>query len=179
MGGPRLLGLAAAFQVLLIGAGEALLRLTGRGSVVAGLVPGLPWNLILGTGAAAGLVVAVLVFGLYRLVPVYAAAIRPVVQLFRQFPGGWLWVVAALSPVGEEAFFRGALQPLLGLFGAALVFGVLHTGFRRSNLAYGLTAAAAGCLFGLAFQYTGELWAPVVAHALYNTLAAWMICRLP
>ncbi len=155
---------------MLIAAGQALLFVTRRDSLAAALRPGLPWDMILAVGGAAGLVGALLVLGLYRFVPAYARAVRPVVELFRRFPRRQLWAAALLSPFGEELFFRGALQPLVGLVWAALVFGLLHTGFRRENLAYGLTAAGMGLLFGLGYQFLGELWAAVVAHAVYNAL---------
>ncbi|HHW13808.1 MAG TPA: CPBP family intramembrane metalloprotease [Firmicutes bacterium] len=165
-------GVLFGLQAALIGAGQGLLFLLRRDDLLSGLRPGLPLSMILGVGGGAGLVGALVVLGLYRFSPAYAGAVRPVVELFRRTPRSWLWVAAVASPFGEEMFFRGALQPVIGLFWSALTFGLLHTGFRRENLAYGLTAAGIGLLFGLSYQFLGELWAPVVAHAVYNVLMA-------
>ncbi len=173
--------LVLGVQVVLGAAGQLLLFTTGRGSLLDALRPELSWAVILAVGGAAGLTGALLVLGLYRFVPVYARAVRPVVELFRRLPRRWLWAAALLSPLGEELFFRGALQPVVGLFWAALIFGLLHTGLRREHLAYGLTAAGLGLLSGLSYQFLGELWAAVVAHAVYNALvmAALPLLTLP
>jgi membrane protease YdiL (CAAX protease family) len=162
--------LVLGVQVVLGAAGQLLLSATGRGSLLDALRPELPWTVILALGGAVGLTGALLVAGLYRFVPGYARAVRPVVELLRRLPRGRLWVAALLSPLGEEFFFRGALQPVVGLLWAALAFGLLHTGFRREHLAYGLTAAGLGLLFGLGSQFLGELWAAVTAHGVYNAV---------
>lgn len=163
-------------QALLIASGQVLLWAARRGSLLAALQPELPCTAILATGGATGFAGALLVYGLYRFLPPYARAIRPVVELFRGLPRGQLWAAALVSPLGEELFFRGALQPLVGLVWAALIFGLLHTGLRRERLAYGLSAAGLGLFFGVSYQFLGELWAAVVAHTTYNSL---VVAALP
>jgi len=79
-------------------------------------------------------------------------------------------VLAALSGLAEEAFFRGALQPQIGLVAASLLFGVLHFIPRREFLPWTVFAIAAGFLFGGLFEATGNLLAPVVAHATVNAV---------
>ena len=37
-----------------------------------------------------------------------------------------VWLLALFSGIAEEALFRVALQPLIGLLGASLIFGLLH-----------------------------------------------------
>lgn len=79
-------------------------------------------------------------------------------------------VLALLSGVAEEAFFRGALQPLLGWLAASLVFGLVHFVPRREFLPWTGFALAAGFLLGGLFEATGNLLAPVVAHTLVNAV---------
>ena len=77
----------------------------------------------------------------------------------------WL---AALSGFAEEAFFRGALQPRIGWAAATLLFGLAHFVPRRELLPWTGFAIAVGALLGALFEATGNLVAPVVAHAVVN-----------
>jgi len=76
-------------------------------------------------------------------------------------------LLAALTAAAEEVFFRGALQSLVGVWGQALVFGLLHPMPRR-GWSYTLYAAASGLAFGYAALLTGSLWPGLVAHFLIN-----------
>jgi len=78
--------------------------------------------------------------------------------------------LAALSGVAEEALFRGALQPLVGLVPASLIFGLVHFVPRRELAPWCLFAFAAGLLLGGLFEWSGNLVAPVVAHAGINAV---------
>ena len=78
------------------------------------------------------------------------------------------WLLALVSGIAEEAFFRGALQPQLGLAAASLLFGAAHFIPRRELFAWTPFAIAAGFLLGWLYDATGSLLAPVVAHAGIN-----------
>lgn len=80
-----------------------------------------------------------------------------------------VWL-AVFSGVGEELFFRGALQPAIGWVAASLVFGVLHTSFDRQLMGWTLFATAVGFGLGALFEATGGLLAPIVAHAAVNAV---------
>jgi hypothetical protein len=80
-----------------------------------------------------------------------------------------------VSGFAEEAFFRGALQPQVGLVIASLIFGVVHFVPRREFLPWTAFAIAAGFLFGWLFDTTGNLVAPVVAHASINAVNLWLL----
>lgn len=79
-------------------------------------------------------------------------------------------LLAILSGVAEEAFFRGALQPQVGLVAASLLFGLAHIAPRRELFPWTLFSLAAGFLLGALFDATGNLVAPVVAHVLVNAV---------
>jgi len=79
-------------------------------------------------------------------------------------------VLAVLSGVGEEAFFRGALQPQVGLVAASVIFGLAHLAPRRELAPWCLFSFAAGLLLGLLFERTGNLLAPTVTHIVVNTV---------
>jgi membrane protease YdiL (CAAX protease family) len=86
-------------------------------------------------------------------------------------------LLAAVSGVAEEAFFRGLLQPFLGLMAASLVFGAAHFVPRRDLAPWALFAAAAGFVLGALFELTGNLVAPVVAHATINAVDLRLLSR--
>jgi membrane protease YdiL (CAAX protease family) len=73
-------------------------------------------------------------------------------------------VLALLSGVAEEALFRGALQPQVGLVWASLLFALAHLVPRRELLPWSVFSLAAGFLLGGLYAATGNLVAPIVAH---------------
>ena len=86
-----------------------------------------------------------------------------------------LAAVAALPALSEELLFRGALLPTVypdwrGAAVAGAVFGALHLGGGR-NAAFAVWAGAVGCIYGVAFLGTGNLWVPALAHAAANAAA--------
>jgi len=86
-------------------------------------------------------------------------------------------LLALLSGVAEEAFFRGALQPRVGLVAASLLFGLAHFVPRRELLAWPVFGFAAGLVFGALFAATGNLVAPALAHCTVNALNLRWIAR--
>jgi membrane protease YdiL (CAAX protease family) len=94
-----------------------------------------------------------------------ARALRP---FARDLTGSGIVVVAALSSIGEELLFRGLLQPWLGLWLQALLFGLLHQMPGPSRWAWVAWASVIGLVFGAVFAATGSLLGPVVAHAVIN-----------
>lgn len=86
-------------------------------------------------------------------------------------------LLALASGVGEEAFFRGALQPRVGWVAASLIFGLAHFVPRRELLPWTGFSIAAGFLLGALFEATGNLTAPIVAHALINGVNLRLLSR--
>lgn len=78
--------------------------------------------------------------------------------------------LAATSAIGEEAFFRGALQPEVGLVWASIAFALAHLVPRRELLPWCAFSLAAGLLLGGLYDATGNLVAPVVAHFAINAV---------
>lgn len=86
---------------------------------------------------------------------------------------GWpvMALVVAGAGFGEELLFRGGLQPTVGVWPAALVFGLAHGGWNLRELwSMVLAATLAGVIFGYLYQMSGLLWAAVMAHAGHNLL---------
>jgi membrane protease YdiL (CAAX protease family) len=88
-------------------------------------------------------------------------------------------VLALASGVAEEALFRGALQPQVGLFAASLIFGLAHFAPRRDLWPWTLFAAATGLMMGILFEWTGNLIAPAIAHVLINAVNLRLLALRP
>ncbi len=171
--GPRFVGLAAAFYAALLLAAAILGTFTGRNAFAIG--ERLVFDLSVGVAAACGTVISGLV--LYRLSPVLrkiSAELAP--HLVDGARKRDLVLVSIFSGIGEEVFFRGALQPVIGLVAASLLFGAVHVGPDRRYLVWTLWAAGAGFLFGALYLWTGGILAPVTAHVVHNA-ATFLIWR--
>jgi membrane protease YdiL (CAAX protease family) len=81
--------------------------------------------------------------------------------------------VALLAAVGEELLFRGAMQPVIGLVPAAVIFGLLHA----TAVAHMVLAGALGVSLGWLFHWTGSLWPPIVAHFIIDLMTALLLAR--
>jgi membrane protease YdiL (CAAX protease family) len=86
-------------------------------------------------------------------------------------------LLAVASGLGEELFFRGALQPRVGLILATVLFGAVHFVPRRELLPWTGFAMAAGLVLGVLFDWTGSVVAPVVAHTVVNGINLPLLTR--
>ncbi|MGI8910713.1 MAG: CPBP family intramembrane glutamic endopeptidase [Rubrobacteraceae bacterium] len=174
--GPRFVRLAAIFYGSLVAAAALWNGLRGRDFSLTGdstLV-----SLALGVLTAVCTVLLGLV--VYRLAPVMreiADELAP--RLVDGVPVRDLMLLSLFSGVGEEAFFRGAVQPEFGILVASIVFGLVHIGPDRRYLAWTVWALFAGFLFGALYIVTGGILAPVVAHVSHNaaTFVLWKRSR--
>ena len=82
----------------------------------------------------------------------------------------WLGV---LSGFCEELLFRGALQPMVGLVPASILFALAHP-----VAGWWLFALAMGVALGVLYSWGGNLWPCVLAHALLNTVNLYRLSRV-
>ena len=150
-------------QIGLVTGGDAGRTAPARRSVMQGVVLGLI--------AAFGALIYLHVLGLF-----------PAGRLWKQdtealsflAPAGqpiWICVLSVLAaPVFEEFIFRGLLfqglrrstGPILGIFGSAALFALVHPPIAVIPV-FGLGIAAA-----ISFHRSRLIWAPIMAHAVYN-----------
>lgn len=85
-----------------------------------------------------------------------------------------LLVLAIIPAVGEELMFRGMFIKLLtrstknihvGIWLTAILFGLIHLQFYNM-----LAIVFMGALFGYLLIWTGNIWVPILAHFLNNTV---------
>lgn len=155
--------------------------------------PGLLWGSIV---AAVALALGVVEAGKrlegvtwYRRMAAYLRQVLTSPELLGpSLDGEKALVVAVYSSVGEEALFRGWLQPFLidrlagdpvdpgliavsgGIVATSLIFGVLHFPMVKELRPWTAFAVIAGLLFGALAAWSGSLAAPVIAHLLINWL---------
>ena len=76
--------------------------------------------------------------------------------------------IAVGASVSEEVFFRGFLQPRIGMFGQAVFFALAHLSY--VNVLEIVVTFTLALLFGIIYRMTGNLLAPMAGHFLFNLL---------
>jgi membrane protease YdiL (CAAX protease family) len=76
--------------------------------------------------------------------------------------------IAAGAAISEEVFFRGFLQPRIGVVAQAVLFGLAHLSY--VNVLEVVVTLTLGLLFGLVYRSTRNLYAPIAAHFLFNLI---------
>jgi len=79
-------------------------------------------------------------------------------------------LVAAVSGFCEEILFRGIIQSQCQLLVTSLIFGLFHCPSLK-HLSYGLWAFVAALFLGWIYILTGNLWVPILAHAVNNAIS--------
>ena len=77
-------------------------------------------------------------------------------------------VLTLSSSIAEELFFRVAMQPTIGLWPTALIFGAVHFIPHPDFRIWTPWAFVMGALFGGIFEISGVAAGPILAHALIN-----------
>lgn len=166
-----LVRLALLFYAVLLAAALAWAWLAGRSlmwATDAAAQRGISPQVDIGAGLLAAAIVVLLSRQLTQRTHVGDQLARSLRAVLGPLSLGECWLLALVSGIAEEAFFRGALQPQVGLLAASLLFGAAHFVPRRELLLWAVFSVAAGLLLGWLFDATGNLVAPIVAHAGIN-----------
>jgi len=138
----------------------------------------------MGLGVIAAAPILVVMLAAYRwpigpLRSVREVTSRQLVPLFEGLSVAEKAAVSLAAGLGEELLFRGLGQAALidwiggpsgmwiGLLVASVVFGACHW----LNRTYAVLATIMGVYFGLLLLWTGNLWTPILAHAVYDFVA--------
>ena len=89
-------------------------------------------------------------------------------QIARSLSVAGAFGIAVGAAVSEEVFFRGFLQPRVGLIGQAVLFSAAHLSY--VNVLEVVVTFALAIVFGLIYRQTGSLLAPIASHFLFNLL---------
>ena len=89
--------------------------------------------------------------------------------------------ISLFAGAGEELLFRGAMQPVLGIWLTSLIFVGIHGYFKfRSprHILFGLMMLALSVGLGLLYEWAG-LIAAMTAHAVYDFIMLELSHRFP
>jgi hypothetical protein len=93
-------------------------------------------------------------------------------------PSVLLAVATALcAGIGEETLIRGALQPVFGIFPAALLHGLLHGQFAHAPV-FIVQVALWSVIFGIVRRYTSTT-TTIIGHAGFNFLTTFLFAFNP
>jgi membrane protease YdiL (CAAX protease family) len=135
----------------------------------AGHTPVHPfWAALAGT--AVGLVVALLSQISVRRFRWAARLELEFARILGPMTGWTIFFLAVASSVAEEAFFRGAMQPSIGIVLASAVFGLLHVGPAPQFLPWTALALVMGFVLGALYLWTDTLMAPILCHGWINAI---------
>lgn len=111
-------------------------------------------------------------------VPVLSGSVASVLARADAGPLALVLGIALVNGVGEEIFFRGAVQSAFGANHAALWATAVYCAVTVATLNLALVAAALvmGSVFSAERRATGGVLAPVITHLSWSTL---MVCLLP
>lgn len=148
------------------------------------LLAGMPWLDQLALGAALGLAIGLVSAVSSLRQPSAEAVQRTTASYARLDLSGWhpVWISLGAG-ISEELLFRAALQPLIGIWGASLLFLLAHARayeFHRIDRAALLQASGVlgmALAFGLGFEYIGLL-AMMVAHTIIDIVGLLIVRRL-
>jgi len=84
--------------------------------------------------------------------------------------------LALSAGVVEELFFRGFLQPRIGLLASSGLFVLAHLAYDQPLMLVGI--ALLSLLYGLLVRWRQSLWAAMVAHALFDAIQLLVVIPL-
>ena len=169
---------AAVFYGLMGGVAVLWVWLRGQPLLtVMGPLPGGPLLPQVAIGLAFGGAVILLGFLLERYSTIYRNLSRELRSMLPVISWGHAFILALTSSVGEELFFRGAMQGHIGLWPTAFLFGFAHGFLYKQLRAWVVFAWVMGVCLGVMVQLLGSLWAPIVAHFTINFVNLQVLSR--
>jgi membrane protease YdiL (CAAX protease family) len=132
----------------------------------------------IGLGVAAGISAWVIVLaGVLVVVAILAAVFGD--DILPQAPPAvipWIAGRPALLKLGialsaglvEETFFRGFLQPRIGIVASTILFAMAHLSYDQPLMLVGITLLS--LLYGALVKWRQNLWPAIVAHFLFDAI---------
>ncbi len=88
--------------------------------------------------------------------------------------------LSLFAGIGEELLFRGAMQPLIGIWLTSIIFVAIHGYFKfksAGHILFGVLLFSLSMMLGFLYEYVG-LVSAMTAHAIYDILMLWWVARL-
>lgn len=176
----ELLNMSAASLVLYLFIATILFYFFHQTSLFEAFTHGVYWyyQLLIGLGAG-GVAAGVIVFFSTR------SPMGPILDDFSifkiikntQFTWGDRIQISFFAGVGEELLFRGAIQPLIGIWVTSAVFVAIHgyISFKSAgHILFTFLLFTLSMMLGILYETAGLLSA-MTAHAVYDFLMLWWV----
>jgi membrane protease YdiL (CAAX protease family) len=112
--------------------------------------------------AIAGVIMAL---GGKDVVPRQPPALIP---LIAALPFGVRLAVSLSAGIVEETFFRGFLQPRVGIVLSTALFALAHLSYGQPFMLVGITLLS--LIYGFLVRWRQSVWAAIAAHALFDSV---------
>jgi hypothetical protein len=179
MSGKLIWGLALGTLLGFGGGGLIIIYFVRDGGLLQFMTEGKSLLLQIAVGVAFGVIMAQAGWGIVELPP-----LRNTRQFFARLIAplnlrlGSIIFISLCAAVGEELFFRGGIQPLVGIWPTSIIFVLLHGYINPFNLpltVYGIFMTLVIAVMGYMTEHLG-IFAAIAAHAaidyvLLNKLA--------
>lgn len=155
-------------------------RYAREGSLKTAFEHGYPVTIQLLIGIASGATAAGIIGFIIRRPPVsdilHDFYIVDMVSNLRLTPFDRIQL-SAFAGVGEELLFRGAIQPLLGVWVTSFIFIGIHGYFKFKSIGhflFGTMMFGLSMMLGYMFEFTGLISA-MSAHAIYDVIMLQLV----
>ena len=142
------------------------------GLVTPNLGRELGLGLLLGVGAWAAVLLAIVLVAvlLYlaggeKLLPKQPPALIP---FLAALPFGVRLLLSLSAGVVEETFFRGFLQPRIGILLSTLLFALAHASYGQPFMLVGVSLLS--LIYALLVRWRQTIWPAITAHALFDAV---------
>ncbi len=121
------------------------------------------WAAVIATSMVAGLLISAIGGGDALDVPA-----SPLIVYLAGLPVVWRLALSVAAGVVEEIFFRGFLQPRLGIGLSTVCFVLGHAAYGQPMMFVGLTVLS--LIYAMLVRRRGNIWAAIVAHTLFDAV---------
>ncbi|HYN21343.1 MAG TPA: CPBP family intramembrane glutamic endopeptidase [Thermoanaerobaculia bacterium] len=129
-------------------------------------------GLLLGIGAWGAVLIAALAVGLviYSIAGEDALPKQPpaLIPWIAALPIGVRLLISLSAGVVEETFFRGFLQPRIGIFFSTLLFVAAHFSYGQPFMLVGI--ATLSLIYAFLVRWRQNIWPAMAAHALFDSV---------
>ena len=135
-----------------------------RREIGVGLVAGVgAWLMVLTTLVAIGMTIWWL--GGDEMLPKEPPTLIP---WLAALPIGLKLLISLSAGVVEETFFRGLLQPRIGVVASTALFVLAHASYEQPLMLVGITILS--LIYGLLAQWRQNIWPAIAAHFLFDSI---------
>ncbi len=92
----------------------------------------------------------------------------PIVPWIASLPIALRLAISASAGFAEELFFRGFLQPRVGIAASTVLFAVAHLSYDQPMMLVGITLLS--LVFAFIVRWRQNVWAAVTAHAVFDAI---------